>query len=78
MHISERMPLKMIIIWCIHTILHFFHPTLFFSGSVNLKKTKFNTKLEHEYISNFKFVQSAFKREKIEKVGGHTICSSYR
>lgn len=38
---------------------------LLFPGIVPLKKIKFRTNLEHEYIQNFKFVQAAFK-----KVGG--------
>lgn len=38
---------------------------LLFPGTVPLKKIKFRTNLEHEYIQNFKFVQAAFK-----KVGG--------
>ena len=39
-----------------------------FTGSVNLKKTKFSTKLEHEYINNFKILQSSFKRNGVDKV----------
>ena len=35
---------------------------LLFPGTVPLKKIKFRTNLEHEYIQNFKFVQAAFKR----------------
>merc|ERR1719266_2247235 len=34
---------------------------MLFPGSVMLKKVKFNTKLEHEYINNFKVLQNAFK-----------------
>ena len=30
---------------------------MLFPGSVQLKKVKFNTKLEHEYINNFKVLQ---------------------
>ena len=30
---------------------------MLFPGSVMLKKVKFNTKLEHEYINNFKVLQ---------------------
>jgi len=33
-----------------------------------LKKVKFNTHLEHEYISNFKFVQAAFQKMNVDKV----------
>jgi len=40
-------------------------------GSVFMKKVKFNTHLEHEYISNFKIVQAAFQKMNVDKV----ICS---
>jgi len=33
-----------------------------------LKKVKFNTHLEHEYISNFKHVQAAFQKMNVDKV----------
>lgn len=32
-----------------------------------LKKVKFNTNLDHEYISNFKILQCAFKRVQVDK-----------
>ena len=35
---------------------------LVFPGTVPLKKVKFRTNLEHEYIQNFKIVQGAFKK----------------
>lgn len=38
------------------------------TGSVNLKKVKFQTKLEHEYIQNFKILQAGFKKMEVEKV----------
>jgi len=41
---------------------------MLFPGSVNLKKVKFNTKLEHEFIQNFKVLQAGFKRMEVEKV----------
>ena len=34
-----------------------------------LKKVKFQTKLEHEYISNFKVLQETFKKVGVDKVG---------
>ncbi|UYV74231.1 MAPRE2 [Cordylochernes scorpioides] len=37
------------------------------TGSVNLKKVKFKTNLEHEYIHNFKVLQAAFKRVGADK-----------
>merc|ERR1719312_441810 len=30
---------------------------MLFAGSVAIKRMKFDTKLEHEYIQNFKFMQ---------------------
>ena len=33
-----------------------------------LKKVKFNTKLEHEYINNFKVLQNSFKSVNVDKV----------
>jgi len=41
---------------------------MLFPGSVNLKKVKFTTKLEHEFIQNFKVLQAAFKKMEVEKV----------
>ena len=38
------------------------------TGSVMLKKVKLNTKLEHEYISNFKLLQGSFKKMGVDKV----------
>jgi len=35
---------------------------------VVLKKVKFNTHLEHEYILNFKIVQAAFQKMNVDKV----------
>ena len=42
---------------------------LFYAGCINLKKVKFNTNLEHEYISNFKIVQGSFGKMQVDKVG---------
>jgi len=39
-----------------------------------LKKVKFNTHLEHEYISNFKIVQAAFQKMTVDKVTLLLIC----
>lgn len=38
------------------------------SGSIILKKVKFCTKLEHEYIQNFKALQTCFKKVGVDKV----------
>ena len=40
---------------------------LVFPGTVPLKKVKFRTNLEHEYIQNFKIVQGAFKKVGCDK-----------
>merc|ERR1712004_805456 len=39
-----------------------------FPNCVQLKKVKFRTKLEHEYIQNFKVLQAAFKRMTVDKI----------
>ena len=38
-----------------------------FPGAINLKKVKFTTKQEYEYIQNFKILQGSFTSLKIEK-----------
>ena len=42
---------------------------LMISGSIRMKKVKFDTKLEHEFINNFKMLQEGFKKANVEKVG---------
>jgi hypothetical protein len=39
-----------------------------FTGSVVMKRIKFKTNLEHEYIQNFKILQAAFKKMTVDKV----------
>ncbi|XP_041661224.1 microtubule-associated protein RP/EB family member 3-like isoform X2 [Cheilinus undulatus] len=41
---------------------------MLFPGCILLKKVKFNSKLEHEYIQNFKVLQAAFKRMNVDKI----------
>lgn len=41
---------------------------LLFPGCISLKKVKFQAKLEHEYIHNFKLLQASFKRMNVDKV----------
>ncbi|XP_076340672.1 microtubule-associated protein RP/EB family member 3-like isoform X2 [Tachypleus tridentatus] len=41
---------------------------MLFPGCVSLKKVKFKTKLEHEYINNFKVLQAAFKKVGADKI----------
>lgn len=41
---------------------------MLFPGSVQVKKVKFATKLEHEYITNFKVLQASFKKMNVDKI----------
>ncbi|KAH1006387.1 hypothetical protein HUJ05_007128 [Dendroctonus ponderosae] len=41
---------------------------MLFHGSVQLKRVKFRTNLEHEYIQNFKILQAAFKKMGVDKI----------
>eukprot|EP00088_Acartia_fossae_P025456 TRINITY_DN2628_c0_g1_i12.p1 TRINITY_DN2628_c0_g1~~TRINITY_DN2628_c0_g1_i12.p1 ORF type:complete len:282 (+),score=99.40 TRINITY_DN2628_c0_g1_i12:71-916(+) len=41
---------------------------MLFPGCISLKKVKFNTKLEHEYINNFKVLQASFKKMQVDKI----------
>jgi len=41
---------------------------MLFPGPVLMKKVKFNSKLEHEYIANFKLLQGSFKKCSIDKM----------
>jgi len=41
---------------------------MLFPGSVPLKRVKFRTKLEHEYIQNFKILQGGFKKMTVDKI----------
>merc|ERR1719452_231573 len=41
---------------------------MLFPGSIQIKKVKFNTKLEHEYITNFKVLQASFKKMNVDKI----------
>ncbi|XP_030054485.1 microtubule-associated protein RP/EB family member 3 [Microcaecilia unicolor] len=41
---------------------------MLFPGSIHLKKVKFQAKLEHEYIHNFKVLQAAFKKMNVDKI----------
>ncbi|XP_025109588.1 microtubule-associated protein RP/EB family member 3-like isoform X1 [Pomacea canaliculata] len=41
---------------------------MLFPGCLALKKVKFNTKLEHEFIQNFKILQNAFAKMAVDKV----------
>uniref|UniRef100_A0A671SV74 Microtubule-associated protein RP/EB family member 3 n=1 Tax=Sinocyclocheilus anshuiensis TaxID=1608454 RepID=A0A671SV74_9TELE len=40
---------------------------MLFPGCILLKRVKFQAKLEHEYIHNFKVLQTAFKRMNVDK-----------
>lgn len=41
---------------------------MLFPGSVIMKRIKFRTNLEHEYIQNFKILQAAFKKMSVDKI----------
>ncbi|XP_012252905.1 microtubule-associated protein RP/EB family member 1 isoform X4 [Athalia rosae] len=41
---------------------------MLFPGSVPLKRVKFKTVLEHEYIQNFKILQGGFKKMNVDKI----------
>ena len=41
---------------------------MLFPGSIALKKLKFQAKLEHQYIQNFKILQAGFKRMSVDKI----------
>ncbi|XP_019866808.1 microtubule-associated protein RP/EB family member 1 isoform X3 [Aethina tumida] len=41
---------------------------MLFPGSVQLKRVKFRTNLEHEYIQNFKILQASFKKMCVDKI----------
>ncbi|XP_056150468.1 microtubule-associated protein RP/EB family member 3b [Lampris incognitus] len=41
---------------------------MLFPGCILLKKVKFNARLEHEFIHNFKVLQAAFKRMNVDKI----------
>ncbi|XP_033931346.1 microtubule-associated protein RP/EB family member 3-like isoform X1 [Pseudochaenichthys georgianus] len=41
---------------------------MLFPGCILMKKVKFNAKLEHEYIHNFKVLQGSFKRMNVDKI----------
>ncbi|XP_069507130.1 microtubule-associated protein RP/EB family member 1 isoform X2 [Ambystoma mexicanum] len=41
---------------------------MLFPGSVALKKVKFQAKLEHEYIQNYKMLQASFKKMGVDKI----------
>merc|ERR1712025_325657 len=41
---------------------------MLFPNCVQLKKVKFKTKLEHEYIQNFKVLQASFKKMQVDKI----------
>merc|ERR1719270_1824456 len=41
---------------------------MLFPGSISLKKVKFATNLEHEFIQNFKILQNSFKKMNVDKI----------
>lgn len=55
-------------ILCIAGAAYCQYMDMLFSGSVPMKRVKFRTNLEHEYIQNFKILQGAFKKMSVDKV----------
>ena len=49
---------------------------VFSAGCIPLKKVKFSTRLEHEYIQNFKLLQNSYKKVGIDKVRYSTNVSA--
>merc|ERR1719397_1482550 len=41
---------------------------MLFPGTVPLKRVKYNSKLEHEYITNFKILQASFKKMNVDQI----------
>ncbi|XP_075165332.1 microtubule-associated protein RP/EB family member 1 isoform X1 [Haematobia irritans] len=41
---------------------------MLFPGCVPMKRVKFRTNLEHEYIQNFKILQASFKKMSVDKI----------
>lgn len=41
---------------------------MLFPGNIMVKKVKFKTNLEHEYIQNFKLLQGCFKKLNVDKI----------
>lgn len=41
---------------------------MLFPGSIQMKRVKLRTNLEHEYIHNFKLLQGAFKKLNVDKI----------
>lgn len=61
--------------------LNLYNAIVIFAGSIQLKKVKFNTNLEHEYINNYKLLQASFKKMNVDKVSklwiyGHIPCQT--
>lgn len=50
---------------------------MLFPGSVPVKRVKYRTNLEHEYIQNFKVLQGAFKKMNVEKVSVISIFTQF-
>ena len=51
-----------------HVLLWWLNNDFIFVGSISLKKVKFATNLEHEFIQNFKILQNSFKKMNVDKV----------
>merc|ERR1739838_96730 len=40
---------------------------MLFANTVPMKRVKWGTKMDHEFISNFKLLQESFKKQKVDK-----------
>lgn len=43
-----------------------------------MKRVKFRTNLEHEYIQNFKILQAAFKKMNVDKVSNFFLLKTFQ
>lgn len=68
MNMNERLELLALLWLCFPGAAYCQFMDMLFPGCILLKKVKFQAKLEHEFIHNFKVLQAAFKRMNVDKV----------
>lgn len=77
MHLWKQQHVKTNLLYNLIYIYYFFplllYNFLYISGTIQLKKIKFNTKLEHEFIQNYKILQSSFGKLGVDKVSGGAV-----
>lgn len=64
----DRLILNSIIVVAIVGAAYCQFMDMLFPNSVPMKRVKFRTNLEHEYIQNFKILQASFKKMSVDKV----------